>query len=34
VFTNLTGRTALTIRLVGLALVSWTVFDGQPPSAR
>jgi len=25
VFTNLTGRTALTIRLVGLALVSWTV---------
>jgi len=25
VFTNLTGRTALTIRLIGLALVSWTV---------
>jgi hypothetical protein len=25
VFSNLTGRTALTVRLVGLALVSWTV---------
>jgi hypothetical protein len=33
VFTNLTGRTALTIRLVGLALVSWTVLTAShhPP---
>lgn len=32
-FTNLTGRTALTIRLVGLALVSWTVLTAShhPP---
>ena len=32
-FTNLTGRTALTIRLVGLAPVSWTVLTAShhPP---
>ncbi len=33
VFTNLTGRTALTVRLIGLALVSWTVLTAShhPP---
>ena len=33
VFANLTRRTALTIRLVGLALVSWTVLTAShhPP---
>jgi len=33
VFANLTGRTALTVRLVGLALVSWTVLTAShhPP---
>jgi signal transduction histidine kinase len=35
ILTNLTGRTALTIRLIGLALISWTVLraDHHAPGA-